>query len=185
MTEDLHAYSTSDSSALKAYRYATEASRTYGKRIRRDVEALGAGPHVYVNRGMFGSPDKLVALEQDGDVVPEGWRVVRGRLEPRRGRPGEGARQWLADHQPVDVRHVMQRYGLPRASWVPRGDAFGWRIISPELFEHDGELWACYQGKPGRADSDFDREQCTWTPRKVSEYYAAKEAFEAAQEVES
>lgn len=174
------AYSTDDPTRVHAYREALAASRRVGINIRRDLHTLGAGPKVYLNHGMFGSKDELVALEQLGDDIPDGWRVVRGRLEPRRGKPGESARQWLADHQPVDVRQVMTEHGLPRAAWLPQETGFGWRISPPEVFEHDGVLWALYDAEPGESESGFDDQQCEWPACPLSEYYAAKERFTEA-----
>jgi hypothetical protein len=173
-----HAYSTSSPAALAAYRDVVAARDEFGPRVVADVEALGAGPGIYTHGGAIG-PEEITSLEQKGDHVPDGWRVVRGRLVPRRGRPGEVARQWLADHQVPDVRHVMTGYGLPRATWVPSGDGLRYRIVGPRLFEHEGTLWACYEGEPGTSQSGFDRERCTWTPRKLSEFYTALEAVQA------
>lgn len=177
-----HAYSTDNPEAVAAYRQARAEQKEAGKRIAADVAALGAGPRVFVRTSGFSSiPSELTAIEQKGDHIPEGWRVVRGNLEPRRGKPGEGARKWLADHQPVDVRHVMEAHGLPRTSWIPRGNGLGYRIVSPALFEHDGTLWASYEGEPGTTDCGFDTDKCTWTPRKLSEFHAAREAAEDAE----
>jgi hypothetical protein len=175
------AYSTDNPAAVAAYRQALTERNAYTARIRPDLEALGAGPSVYFRSSGFpGSPDRVSAIEHRGDHVPDGWRLVRGSLEPRRGKPGEDARRWLAAHQPVDVRHVMESHGLPRASWLPREREFGWQIVSPYLFEYDGTLWACYASEPGTTDSGFDRQRCTWTRRKLSEFHAAREAMEAA-----
>src|SRR5689334_4787977 len=83
------AYSTDKPEVVAAYRQAKEAHNTFGARMRADVEALGAGPRVFLRGGGFGSPQRITALEQKGDHIPDGWRVVRGQLEPRRGKPGE------------------------------------------------------------------------------------------------
>jgi hypothetical protein len=173
------AYSTSDPAIVAAYRQACADRTATGKRIAAAVADLGAGPRVFVRSLGFGGPDRITAIEQSGDHVPDGWRVVRGNLEPRRGTPGEVARQWLADHQPVDVRGVMEAHGLPRACWIPRDREFGWTVSRPKLFEHDATVWACYETEPGTADSGFDTDRCTWEPRPLSEFYAAWEAHEA------
>jgi hypothetical protein len=180
---DLFAYSTDNPATVTAYLQAVADRNAMGKSIHDDVLALGAGRRVMMRGGSFaGDRQKIVAIEQQGDHVPDGWRVVRGNLEPRRGKPGDIARRWLEDHQPIDVRHVMEGHGLPRAVWVPRSDgSFSYRIVKPELFDHDGTLWACYEGEPGKSDSGFDTEPCTWEARKLSEFYAAKEARETAK----
>lgn len=176
-----HAYSTDGPEIVAAYRQALADRAETGKRISAAIKELGAGPRAYVRSSGFpGYKDRLTAIEQSGDHIPEGWRVVRGNLEPRRGKPGEAARQWLADHQPVDVRHVMERHGLPRATWIPRDGESGWMISSPKLFEHANTLWACYEGEPGAGGSGFDTDKCTWTPRKLSEFHAALESHEVS-----
>lgn len=176
-----HAYSTDAPDVVAAYRQAIADRAATGKRIFAAVDALGAGPRVFVRSSGFpGDRAQLTAVEQRGDHIPEGWRVVRGNLEPRLGKAGAAAREWIAKHQPVDVRHVMESHGLPRASWVPRDKEFGWTIVTSKLFEHDGTLWTCYEGEPGTGGSGFDT-PCTWTPRKLSEFYAAWEAYEASQ----
>lgn len=174
-----HAYSTDNPEALAAFRDTAAAMRDYLPRLRADIAALGAtNPLVY--SGFGGSPDELVALEpNDTGHIPDGWRIVRGRLVPRRGKPGEPARQWLAAHQPPDVRHALTFHGLPRCTSIASGSGF--RMGEPTLFEHDGVLWACYPGKPG--EGIFDDQPCTWTPRRLSEFHAAFEAADAIKAV--
>jgi hypothetical protein len=180
MTSEQRAYSTDNPEAVAAYREAKEARLAFAERLRSDVEALGAGPNVYVRNG-FGAPNEIFTLEQKGDHVPEGWRIVRGNLVPRRGKPGEGARRWLANHQPVDVRHVLTEHGLPRNVWVPNPSQGNYRVCAPEIFEHEGVLWALYEAEPGAQEIGFDSSPCTWTPRKLSEFHAAFEAFQEAE----
>ncbi len=177
MVSTQHAYSTDNTDAVTAYRQAKDGHAAFADRMRADVEALGAGPRAFL-RGGFGGPTEITALERKGDHIPEGWRVVRGQLEPRRGKPGETARRWLADHQPVDVRHVLTKHGLPRDVWVPNPKAGNYRVCKPEIFEHLGILWALYEAEPGSSEIGFDNTPCTWTPRKLSEFHAAFEAFQ-------
>jgi hypothetical protein len=179
------AYSTTDTETIAAYRQAKAGHSTFAARLRADVEALGAGPRVYLRSGAFGSPNTITGLEPKGDTIPEGWRIVRGNLEPRRGKPGEQARQWLAAHQPVDTRHVLAQRGLPRDVWVPNPKVGNYRVVAPEIFEHKGVLWALYEAEPGSGEIAFDDAKCTWTPRKLSEFHTAFEAFEEADDPEA
>lgn len=179
---DQRAYSTSDPAVLAAYHRAVADRDSWKDRLKTDVEALGAGPRYFGMRGAMGSPASLSGLEQKGEHVPDGWRTVRGHLEPRRGKPGEQARQWLAEHQPVDIRHALVGRGMPRSVWIPASEgSFSYRVVSPEFFMHDETIWVLYDAEPGSGESGFDTEKCTWTPRKLSEFYAAKESFDAAQ----
>lgn len=182
---DKRAYSTDRPEVVAAYREAKADHPRFAARLRADVEALGAGPRVFLRSGAFGSPQAITALEQRGDHIPDGWRVVRGQLEPRRGKPGEQARQWLAAHQPVDVRHVLTQHGLPRDVWVPNPNGGNYRVCAPEIFEHQGVLWALYEAEPGTQEISFDSTRCTWTPRKLSEFHAAFEAFSEADDPEA
>lgn len=178
MTE--YAYSTDNPETVAAFREVRSDLKTYLPRLRADLAALGGVGNPLVRNGIWGSRDELVGLEPDGSgTIPDGWRLVRGRLEPRRGKPGASAREWLAAHQPPDMRHTMAAHGLPRNSAVPTNSG-SYRMVTPALFEHKDTLWACYEGKPGDL-MDSKEQDCTWTPRKLSEFWAAKEAFDAAQ----
>lgn len=85
---------------------------------------------------------------------------------------GEQARKWLADHQPPDLRAVLAAHGLPRTSRLTRDG--GYLISTPQVFLHEGTVWALYKGTPDG--------QCSWQPRKLSEFYAALEALEAVEQ---
>jgi hypothetical protein len=179
-----HAYRTAEVGTINAYRTALACTKARGKKIQAGLAELGVSPDIYVRSSGFpGDRMRLTELVPIGDVVPDGWRLMKstGRLEPRRGKTGEAARQWLAEHQPIDVRHVMEENGLPRAAWIP-GDGFGYRIVSPQFFEHDGALWARYAAEPGTSGSGFDNKPCTWEPIKLSEFYAAYETNQASED---
>lgn len=181
MTE--YAYRTSDVEIVNEYRTAVACSKARGKKIAAALAELGVGPEIYVKfSGFPGDRMRFTEVVPVGDYVPDGWRLMKstGRLEPRRGKPGEAARQWLADHQPIDVRNVMEARGLPRAAWIP-GDGFNYRIVSPSFFERDGVLWARYAAEPGTSGSGFDTQPCTWEACKLSEFYAAYEAHQAEE----
>lgn len=180
-----YAYTTSAPEIVAAYRQALADAEAQGRKICEGLAAIGAGPEIYVRSSGFpGSKTQFTEIVPVGDAVPEGWRPMKrsGRLEPRRGKPGEKARQWLAEHQPVDVRYVMEQHGLPRASWIAKGNDFNYSITVPHFFEHGGSMWARYQGEPGTSGSGFDNDKCTWDPCKLSAFYAAYEAFQAAED---
>jgi hypothetical protein len=177
-----HAYRTADANIINEYRTALACAKARQKKITSALSDLGVSTEVMVSStGFPGGKMRIRDLVPIGDFVPDGWRLMKstGRLEPRRGKPGEGARQWLADHQPIDVRHVMEQHGLPRAAWIP-GDGFRYRIVAPHFFEHDAALWARYAAEPGTSETRFDSQRCTWEPCKLSEFYAAYEAYQAA-----
>ncbi|MER7331612.1 MULTISPECIES: hypothetical protein [unclassified Micromonospora] len=167
MTE--HVYSTSDPTTVAAFKAAADAFRDGGRRAREDAEKLGKNKGALMISGPIGKP-RLVGLEPDDPTdPPQGWQYIksRERLEPRRGRAGDAARHWMDAHQPPDLRGVMGEHGLP--AYYRRENIIG----APELFEHGGTLWALFKGEP--------QGSCSWEPRKLSEFYAAREAMESAE----
>jgi len=177
---DRYAYSTTDPAALAAWRDTMTAEHAHHQTMRAAIDAMPGAKGTIVRQGIFHARDRIIALIPDGSgQVPDGWRLVRGNLEPRRGMPGDNARAWLEAHQPSDVRAVLTGHGLPRFSTRPAG---GGRVLNyePVIFEQDGTLWACYRGKPG--DLLNSSATCTWTPRRLSEFHAALEAVEAAEQ---
>jgi hypothetical protein len=182
-----NAYSTDRPEVVAAYRQTVQQRREFGQRVMADCAALGGNQGPLMRRGIWGHPDEIIGLGPDGSGVnPDGWRLVRGRLEPRPRKPGEPARRWLAEHQPPDVRHVLTRHGLPRHSTTPvRERGMTYRVTQPALFELDGVLWVCYQDKPGddlMAGETLD--ESIWTQRRLSEFHAAREAAEARHAAE-
>lgn len=178
------AYSTDNPEHVVAYRTAVAQAEHARKRLAADMIALNVGTTCNLVGGPLtdGERFKITALEPNSDGhIPDGWRLNSdSMLVPRRGRPGESARQWLADHTVTNPIAVLRSTGLARAAWIPGGN-FGYRVVPPVVFEHDNTLWALYKGKPGESGSGFDNgDTCTWTPRKLSEYYTAKEAHDAA-----
>lgn len=177
MTEKKYVYSTDNPEAVAAFHAAHKLFNEHGQRVIDDAEKLGNNKGI-LHRSGFGSLPHFVGLiPDDPDNPPAGWRYLKSRdqLEPiARGKAGEPARQWLADHQfppEADVREVLTKHGLQRT--VSYGDETGFYMGGPDLLEHDGTLWARYGA---------EAEKCTWQRRKLSEFYAAAEAAELAAE---
>lgn len=183
---ELYVYRTDNPEALAAYRTAVAARAEFGHRLRADAAALGRNNGALVGDTAFGGPEKVVGLDPDtSGAIPAGWRIVRGRLEPaKRGQGAADARRWLDEHQPGadrDPRYVLKAHGLPYQSRVYLGGG-SFHAHLPVLFEHDGQLWACYKGKP---DGDFpgDPSGLTWPACPLGDYYAAKAAVVREQEL--
>lgn len=167
------AYSTSDPTIVAAYNTTADAFNDMGRRCREDAEKLGKNKGALIVRDRISGP-RVVGLGADDPTdPPEGWRFSKrdDHLVPRRGKPGESARQWLDAHQPPDLRKVLEAHGLPRYSKT--GENLENFLGTPGLLVHDGTVWALYRGEPDG--------ECTWTPRRVSEFHAASEALEAAE----
>lgn len=185
MPVKLNAYRTTDPAAINAYRTAVIARAGFTARLRAATAAIGANTGAVSTYTAFGGPEKIVGLDPDNSgVIPVGWRVVRGDLVPARSGPGAAAaRRWLKEHQPaatLDPRYVLKSHGLAYQSRVPTGGGT-YDVHLPIVDEHNGVLWACYQGEP---DGDFPGEDpgLTWEPRPLEEYYAAKRAALAQRE---
>lgn len=175
MINPAYVYSTDDPIVVEVYRRTAAARAATSDRLAADLAALGAGPNIYGRAGRTGHPDEFTEIDQLGNAVPDGWRVVQGRLRPRSGKAGEPARKWLDDHRPADVRHALAEHGLPRQVWIPDPRRRGEYLITEvEVFENAGVVWAAYQGEPG-GPSDFYDTPCTWSPRTLAEYHAARE----------
>jgi hypothetical protein len=174
MTTKEHAYSTNNPDVVAAFTAAAEARTAFARRVVADAKALGSNKGPLHNTHVFGGDETVGLAVDDADNPPDGWTPSKGRgyLVPRRGAPGADARRWLADHQPPagsDVRAVMADHGLPRTTGLDFDHTN--TISTPLLFCHDGEVWALYKRQPD--------DECTWTPRRLSEFHAAREAFDA------
>lgn len=183
------AYSTTDPEIIAAYRAADGELRDFSARVCEAARQLGKNKGVLRQGGrMLGHSVVAGLVPDDPADPPEGWRYVksRRRLEPRRGPAGEPAEAWLIQHQApkIDIRGMLDaQYGLPRYSSSPGSDPDSRRVGCPGILFHDGTLWAAYDGHPcgdlfGFRDLREPDER--WTLRRPSEFYAAREAYEAA-----
>lgn len=176
MSDVQHAYSTDNPDTVAAFTAAVKARSAFAARIIAAAETLGNNKGPLRGGGVMTGYLTVGLAPDDPENPPAGWRYLksRDRLEPARGKAGDAARAWLNEHQPpadADGRTVMEAHGLPRTTGL--GATFSTGMVStPQIFEHDGSVWALYDRKPEK--------ECTWTPRKLSEYHAAREAFEAA-----
>lgn len=163
MTDQL-VYSTDNPTIVAAWRQSQadfEASRL---KTNAEAAAFGKNKGVLVQRSL-GRLRVIGLAPDDPQDPPDGWRYVREQLEPRRGKPGEAARQWLADAQPPTFRdRLEQEYGLPMH--------YGF-LGTPGMFEQGGEVWVIYGGEPDGEVGPL------WHQRKLSEFYAAKERLQA------
>lgn len=174
MTE--HVYSTSDPTIVAAYRDTRAAFNDMGRQCREDAEKLGKNKGALIVQDRISGPRVVGLAADDPADPPAGWRYSKGEgnLVPRRGKPGEVARQWLDAHQPPDLRKTLEGHGLPR--FCDSGTDLRWFLATPGVLEHDGTVWAMYPAEPDG--------ECSWERRKVSEWHAAKEAAEEAEKAE-
>lgn len=167
------AYKTTDPTIVAAFTDTAEQVRDIQNRAVAEAEKIGGNNGLMVSRA-FGDLKVIGLAVGDPANPPEGWRYVRERFEPRRGKPGEQARAWLDSIQPPSVRDVMAQHGLPRNCSLKFG-FFG----SPGIFMHAGAVYAIYKGGPDGGVGP------SWVSIRPSEYYAAQEQYEDAQKSEA
>lgn len=169
-SSDQIVYSTDDPATVAGFRQSQEDFEAARLKVIADARALGKNKGVLIRRSL-GRVEVVGLAVDDPKDPPAGWRYVREQLEPRLGKPGEAARQWLAAAQPPSFRDVMeQTYQLPMH--------FGF-FGSPGVFEQGGEVWVVYGGEPSGEVGPL------WRRRKLSEFYAAKERLQDATEQEA
>ena len=169
-----YVYSTTDADTVALYRRLTAERAAHAAALRANVLQLGGSGDVYGSAGTTGEPDAIMFLRKRADgYVPPGWETTAAgtMLKPKTGKAGEQARAWLAEHQPPDVLHALAERGLPRTVWVYTGRDYD--VITVEVFEDAGELWAVYPIEPG-SEQDFHAQPCSWTRRSFVELPAAR-----------
>ncbi len=185
------AYATNDAAVVAAYLAARDAESTFAAWVIREAYALGSNAGVMRTGVASGEGYTTIGLApKDEADPPAGWTysVKRKMLVPVRGRAGEGARQWLRSHQPppeANVYGILAKHGLPPND-LRGGNRDGSRSFSvPMVGHHDGTVWALYDGAPGVWYESEPREPTApWEPRKLSEFYAAQQAAEAATDAD-
>lgn len=183
MTEQ--AFSTSKPETVIAFLVAEAAGIGTVRAIVESAAALGKNKGALRSSGMFGTTATVGLKPDDIADPPDGWIYSKSKdmLVPRRGKAGNPAREWLDANQPaVNVRAVLHdHHGLPYHDLLGEVDQINRRFNVPQIFHHDGTLWALYQGTPGFwAGGAIEP---TWTRRMLSEYYLAREGRDAASSV--
>lgn len=170
--KNLHAFTYDDRTAIDEYLTAQRARQAENQRICDAAEQLGNNLGVAVCRNSKqSSPGRIVGLMAAPHTCPPpGWvRRQDNILVPAERPDGEQARAWLAHNQFSDAANtvaVLARHGLP-----PSADRWDGSLligmVTPEVFVHEGRLWAGYNG--ARPDD------CRWSPCVLSRYFAAHE----------
>jgi hypothetical protein len=114
----------------------------------------------------------------EGDDAPEGWRRnKRGRIVPdKRTRAGK---QIAAEIEAIHKSPLGTLAG--RLPGMPEHTISGDRWLSPGIFLHDGAVYVHWEARPvsNARTSEFDEvDTAIWSELKLSEFYAAKEAFD-------
>lgn len=182
------AYTTDDRVTVAAFVAAVQTHREFVIGLEAAAAALGKNKGPLGSTDVFGKRETTALQPDDPDDPPQGWKYS-SKLEvlvPRRGKAGDVARQWLADHQPtVSLRTVMDEHGLPYNDLIGSCPDKGgvkrhWSV--PDIFHQDGALWALYQGTPSRwIGAGPVWIGPVWKPCLLSRYYTAFEAFQAEQ----
>ncbi|GGN39705.1 hypothetical protein FHR83_006659 [Actinoplanes campanulatus] len=157
-----YAYRNTDPDAIAAWHTTAQRHREASNQALTGAKAIGKNKGLMAQRSI-GEQEFVGLAPIDPTDPPEGWRYVRDRFEPRRGKAGDDARAWLKSVQLPDLRDVMQQHGLPKILFK------GGMMRAPAMFEHDGAVYALYSAQP-------DDIGPLWEPIRLSEFYAAQEA---------
>jgi hypothetical protein len=161
------AFKTTDPAVVADWEATAQQIRDIGNRAVDEPKAIGKNKGLMIQRGI-GDESFVGLAPEDPDDVPEGWRLVRGQLEPRRGRPGEQARAWLDSVQLPSMRKAMEAHGMPQLTFG------GGRMRVPAMFMYDGAVWVLHGIEP---DGEVGP---AWERIRISEFYAAQEDAESA-----
>lgn len=159
-----YTYKTATPEVIAAWTAAVEQHRETASRATTGAEKIGKNNGLMIQRSI--GEEEFVGLAPiDPTDPPEGWRYVRERFEPRRGKAGDEAREWLKSVQLPQLRNIMDDHGLPKILFK------GGRMRTPGMFMHDGAIYAIYGAEP-------DNIGPAWERIPLSEYYTAQEQSE-------
>ncbi|MDX3111546.1 hypothetical protein [Nonomuraea angiospora] len=161
---DLTVYRTTAANAIIAWHTAATARDTWAKDMQEFLEEHGLGDRsVYISHG--GRP--LGVTNDDGQDVPEGWRVDSrtGYLMPRlKTKAGKQIDARLAELWQPDPRDSMP--GMPRECWISMA------LLTCGLQIIDNVLYATWS----RPIPEEHVNLTIWERMKLSEYYRVLEA---------
>lgn len=161
------AYKSTDPAVVSTWKITADQRRQARNRAVEEAEQIGKNNGLMIQRSL--DPEQFVGLSPiDPADPPEGWRHVRNQFEPRRGKAGDDARDWLKSVQLPSMRDAMAAHRLPQLVFG------GGHMGVPAMLLHDDAVWVLYTVAP-----DPDEVGPAWEPCRVSEFYAAQEASEA------
>ena len=135
------------------------------------------GRRLMVSTG-WGHSSRVVGFEvldgeEDGLVVGDNGEI---RI-PKKGPPYNTATPNLRRKAGKDLHAELQRLYLdgPEFAGMPSFMMVGFHMLSPALFKHDGAVWARWAEPVENIDAAL------WESVPLSTYYAAKEAYDAAE----
>lgn len=157
------AFKATDQVVIAGWKATAQQIREIGNRAVDEAKSIGKNKGLMIQRSL--DEERFVGLAPlDPTDPPEGWRLVRGQFEPRRGKAGDDARAWLESVQLPSLRAVMNHHGLPKV-------VFGQgRMSTPGMFLHNDTVWASYSVPPAE-----DEVGPAWEKCRLSEFYAAQE----------
>lgn len=183
MTADPIVYRSTDPAVLAAVEAAWQAIGDYAKQIRATLDGLGLGEykHWSADGGWHPGEFRGIDIPQD-QFPPDGWRMKGDFAVPDK-RKAAGKRAWKALSEvrhPGDPRRAL--IGMPPDLLTPGGyQSCGLRRINSAIYA----TWrncdpAGAVGSFSAASSEIDAS--LWERIPLSEYYAAVEADEAAED---
>ncbi|SEN88043.1 hypothetical protein [Nonomuraea pusilla] len=169
MSTDKTVYRSTHPDVLSVWHASIEAREAWGELMETFLDEHGFGTrNVYVSHS-----GRVLGVEHiEGEDVPDGWRIDSrtGYLMPRlASRKGKAIGASLAELTQPDPRDAMP--GMPKTMFVSLA------LLTCGLALIDGALYATWSRPIPEERVDLT----IWERVKLSEYYAAVEAAEAAQ----
>ncbi|MFD9950545.1 hypothetical protein ACFWYW_57545 [Nonomuraea sp. NPDC059023] len=164
-------YRSTHPDVLAAWGFAARAREEWADQMKAFLDEHGLGKRTVWTYNVTG---EVFGIEDNGDDIPDGWRVDSrtGHLMPKLAtKRGKAISARLKELPQPDPRASMP--GMPAECFVSLA-----RLVCG-LAELGGALYATWS----REISESEVDASLWERVKLSEYYAAVEAHEAAQAV--
>jgi hypothetical protein len=168
MSETTVAYRSASPAAVEAWKTWQADMKSQQERVAEFIARHN--PDGALDARVWHSPGYRFAYFE-GDTAPEGWRKSpNGRILPdKRTKPGKAAAGELGALTTEGPGALVSRLdGMPEHA-VANG-----RMYSPGSFFHDGAVYVSWGARPEEEPSS------EWEELKLSEFYAAKEAYDPA-----
>lgn len=179
------AYKSEAPAVLDTWRQFIEASNEVA--VWRNELSDTIGRHLMVNRSGFGHGTRVTGFErfegdQDGDLIHHGGCLI---VSSKRGSRGgivipnlkrKAGKEFAAELEKL-TSPQLDLPGMPQFHIGGDGDSIGLRSFAPELWEHQGAIWARWGCNLG------DSVGSEWSSIPLSQYWMARETFVVDKEL--
>jgi hypothetical protein len=180
-----YVYRSRSPEVLAAMRAANESVQAYVRATNQVLDDAGAGNYATWRDTSGSRAGRFVGLDIPQDEFPpKGWRMLSKYAVPdKRTKAGKQAVAALAAiRHPGDPRHSL--IGMP----PDVSTTIGFTSCGTRFLEDGTALYVWWRIDPAACRESFSRgkfeiDRTLWEPVRLSEYYAAVEAADAAEAV--